>query len=267
MIGVLMPAEYRFLRFEVVGIATIAFLLIGILPMLEDAFVSSLLTDMNASLAVVAGLFLLSLPLGYGEHQLVVNIYRSHERKRAVFELLKDLVLEAEESYKKNGKIAKQPLLQSLDNVRKNSFLTVLLDLCVYTGNSCIDPNIFSRLSDRWSHFYARRAVGKYAPIFSFALWIIVLILGFLFPWPFSFEIQNFIMAILWWITVFGLIGRKIDSYSKKIWYEISFLETSIVLVNKDKISSIISKIVRSMIEHPEYVEKGESYGMAIYRL
>lgn len=262
-----MPAEYRFLRFEVVGIATIAFLLVGILPLLEDTFVSSLLTDMNGSLAIIAGLFLLSLPLGYGQHQLVVNIYRSHQRKRSVFEVLEDLVLEAEESYKKNDKTAKQPFFKSLNHVRKNSFLTALLDLCVYSGNSYINPGIFSRLSDRWSHFYARRAVGKYAPIFSFLLWIIALILGFLSSWPFNFQAQNFIMAILWWIVVFGLIGRKIDSYSKKIWFEISFLETSIVLVNKDKILGMISKVVNQMIEHPEYAEKGESYEMAIYRL
>ena len=262
-----MPAEYRFLRFEVVGIATIAFLLIGILPLLEDTFVSSLLTDMNASLAVVAGLFLLSLPLGYGQHQLVVNVYRSHERKRAVFEVLKDLVLEAEESYKKSGKTGKEPFFQSLNHIRKNSFLTALLDLCVYSGSSHIDPDIFSRLSDRWSHFYARRAVGKYAPISSLLLWIIVLILGFISSWPFNFQTENFFIAILWWITVFGLIGRKIDSYSKKLWFEISFLETSIVLANKDKISDTISQVVSLMIEHPEYVESGESYGMAIYRL
>lgn len=254
-----MPAEYRFLRFEVVGIATIAFLLIGILPLLEYAFVSSLLTDMNASLAVVAGLFLLSLPLGYGQHQLVVNVYRSHQRKRAVFEVLEDLVLEAEESYKKKRKPVKQPFFKSLNPMRKNTFLTALLDLCVYSGSSYIDPDIFSRLSDRWSHFYARRAVGKYAPRHSLLLWIIVFILGFFSSWPLNFQVPNLIMVILWWFVVFELIGRKIDSYSMKIWFEISFLETSIVLANKDKISDTISKVVSSMIEHPEYVETGVS--------
>jgi hypothetical protein len=261
-----MSAEYRFLRFEIVGIATIAFLLIGIFPMLDSTFLSSLLARMDASLAIVAGLFLLSLPLGYVEHQLVVNAYRSPGSKRAVFEVLEDMVVEIEESYKKNEKTAKQCFFQELDSVRKNSFLTILLDFCIYSNTARVNSSVFSRLSDRWSHFYARRAVGKYAPMFSIVLWIILLILGLLVSWPLSFQLQNFVLAGLWWITVFWLIGGKIDSYSKKIWFEISFLETSIVLANRDKILNEISPVVISMIEHPEYVEKGESYAHVLYR-
>ena len=261
-----MSAEYRFLRFEVVGIATIAFLVIGIFPMLDYTFVSSLLTDLNASLAIIAGLFLLSLPLGYGQHQLVVNAYRSPESKRAVFEVLEDMVLEIEESYKEKIETAKQPFFKDLDRVRKNSFLTALLDFCIYSNSALTNSSVFSRLSDRWSHFYARRAVGKYAPLFSLAIWIIVLVLGYLASWPFNFQLFNFGGAGLWWIFVFWQIGGKIDSYSKKVWFEISFLETSIVLANRDKILTEISPVVISMIEHPEYVEKGESYARSLYR-
>lgn len=260
-----MSSEYRFLRFEVVGIATIAFVLIGIFPMLEHTFATSLLENMNAALAVVAGLFLLSLPLGYGQHQLVVNLHRSAKSKRAVFEVLEDLVVEVEDSYKENGG-KNQPFFQKLDNVRKNSLLTALLDLCIYSNNGRIDPSVFVRLSDRWSHFYARRAVGKYAPIHSFALWIILLILGYLASWPLSFQLQNFIWAGLWWVVVFGYIGPKIDFYSKKVWFEISFLETSVALANRDRVLEEISPVVTSMIDHPEYVEKGESYAGALYR-
>jgi len=252
--------EYRFLRFEVVGLATIAFLLIGILPLFERTFVSSLLADVNASLAVVAGLFLLSLPLGYGQHQLVVNLHRSPKSKRAVFEVLSDLVEEVEQSYKKGQ------LLKNLDDLRKSSFLTALLDLCVYSEKASINPTVFNRLSVRWSHFYARRAVGTYAPLSSLVLWAIVLFLGYLAGWPFSFGLENFFWAAVWWVVVFMLIGRKIDSYSKKVWFEISFLESSIVLANKDRIVDIVSKVVIPMIEHPEYVEKGESYFGALYR-
>jgi len=66
--------------------------------------------------------------------------------------------------------------------------------------------------------------------------------------------------------VVFVLIGRKIDSYSRKVWFEISFLETSIVLAKREEIIDILSKVVIPMIEHPEYVEKGESYWGALYR-
>lgn len=261
-----MSAEYRFLRFEVVGVATIAFLLIGIFPMLEPTFVSSLLTNLNASLAIIAGLFLLSLPLGYGQHQLVVNAYRSPKSKRAVFDVLEDVVLEIEGSYKERIETAKQPLFKDFDRVRKNAFLTALLDFCIYSNRSLTNSSVFSRLSDRWSHFYARRAVGKYAPLFSLALWIILLVLGFLASWPFSFQLHNFVWAGLWWIFVFWQIGGKIDLYSKKIWFEISFLEILIVLASRDKILTEIAPVVISMIEHPEYVEKGESYARSLYR-
>ena len=93
-----MSVEYRFLRFEVVGIATIVFTIGGILPLLDNAFLASWITDADAALATVAGLFLLSLPLGYGEHQLVVNVYRSHKRTRTVFKVLEEIVLEAQSS-------------------------------------------------------------------------------------------------------------------------------------------------------------------------
>lgn len=255
-----MSAEYRFLRFEIVGITTIAFLLVGILPMLEMDFISQLLTDMNGSLAIITGLFLLALPLGYGQHQLVVNKYRSSEKKRAVFEVLEDLVLDAEESYGKSGKQKNQPFFKVLNNVNKNSFLTALLDLCVYSTNSSINSDVFGRLGDRWSHFYARKAVGKYAPISSFVSWFMFLILGHFVSLPFNVHVLTLVIALFWWVIVFRIIGPVIDSYSKKIWFEISYLETSIVLVNKEEISKKVSEIVGSMIAHPEYVEKGKSY-------
>lgn len=261
----LLSAEYRFLRFEVVGIATISFLLIGLLPMLESSVITFFLVNMNGALAVIAGLFLLSLPLGYGQHQMVVNVYRSHKKRRAVFQALEDMVHEAE----KNLKIEKgqKSLIQSLNDKRKNSFLTAILDVCLFSKQSSVDSEIYSRISDRWSHFYARRAVGKYAPMSSFMMWIILLIIGYFALWPLKFQLENFAIAAVWWLTVFWLIGRKIDSYSEKIWFEISYLESSVVLANKEKMQELVSKVVGEMVKNPDYVEKGESYGMAFYKL
>ena len=259
-----MSVEYRFLRFEVVGIATITFLTIGVIPLLDTTSVLSWVSDADAALAVVAGLFLLSLPLGYGEHQLVVNVYRSHKIKRAVFDILEDMVLEAEKSCDIS---TRGPFFESFDELRKNSFLTSLLDLCVYSKETATHQDIFVRLSDRWSHFYARRAVGRYAPVISVVLWILVTAIGYVCSWPIIFQLPNFVISIVWWVLVFLLCIYLIDSYAKKIWLEISFLESSIVLANRDKISPIITEIVSSMIEHPEYIEKGESYGTAIYKL
>jgi len=259
-----MSAEYRFLRFEVVGIATIMFLVVGILLMMDRSFLLSLVSDTDVTLAIVAALFLVSLPIGYAEHQIVVNVYRSHKIDRAIFRILRDMVTEVEESCDIKKKAS---FFKSMDDLQKNSFLTSLLDLCIYNKDSSVDPNIFVRLSDRWSHFYARRAIGRYAPIFSGGLWIIVMILGRIFSWPIVFEASNLAISVVWWIAIFMLCNRFMDTYANKIMLEISFLETSIVLANKEQTKKNVKEIVCYLIEHPEYIDKSESYGGAIYRL
>lgn len=266
-----MSAEYRFLRFEVVGIATIIFVVIGTWPLLDNSWVISWVSDADASLAVVASLFLLSLPIGYAEHQVVVNIYRSHKKSRKVFKILEDLVLAAQESCKVSSK---KPFFDKFDDLRKNSFLTSILDLCIYSTESAAYPNVYNRLSGRWSHFYARRAVGKFAPIFSVSIWVIVVGSGYfltganILSLPLIYAPLNLGMSILWWIVIFILTHFVIDSYANKIWLEICYLETSLILASKDKIQPIIKNIVSCIMEHPEYIEQGESYGIILsYRL
>jgi hypothetical protein len=238
-------------------------LIVGILPILQSASLISWVSDADTALAIVAGLFLLSLPLGYVEHQMVVNVYRSHKISRAVFKILEDMVLEAQDSCNASEK----PFFRSFDDLRKNSFLTSLLDLCVYSRRSTAETNIFNRLSERWSHFYARRSVGRYAPIVSVTLWMLLVVIGYIFSWPIVFRPINFGISIILWVVIFILCVFLIDSYAKKIWLEISFLETSIVLANRDEVEPIIKRIVSFIIDHPEYIERGESYGRAIYRL
>jgi hypothetical protein len=259
-----MSAEYRFLRFEVVGIATVVFLVVGLLPVLDKAFLTSLISTADAALAVVAGLFLVSLPIGYAEHQIVVNVYRSPKMNRAPLRILKDIVTRAEESCKKEKKEA---FFRLLDDLQKNSFLTALLDFCIYCRDSTADPGVFTRLSDRWSHFYARRAIGRYAPVFSVVLWIVTIALGYVLSWPIIFKVNNFAISIIWWVVIFVLCNRSMDVYANKIMLEISFLETSIVLANREKMEKKVTEIVCYLAEHPEYIDKGESYGAAIYRM
>ena len=256
--------EYRFLRFEIVGLATIIFLLIGIWPMLESTFLSSLLKDFEASLAIIAGLFLLSLPLGYCEHQWVVNVYRSEEAIRTIHRILKDMVLKAQESYETEKE---KPFFANLNELEESSFLTALLDLSIYSKNSPIDTTIFSRLSDRWSHFYARRAVGRLAPIISVTLFIVVLIIGQFLSWPLVFQWPNIASSVLIWALIFAFCLCVIDSYSKKLQLEIGYLESAIVLAHEDEIKKLVSRIVRLMIENPEYIKQVVYYGTAIWRL
>ena len=232
--------------------------------MLEITFISSFLENMEASLAIIAGLFLLSLPLGYCEHQWVVNVYRSEKAIRTVHNILKDMVLEAQESYKTEKE---KPFFKKLNDLEENSFLTALLGLSVYSKNSPIDTTIFTRLSDRWSHFYARRAVGRLAPIVSITLYIIFLIVGYFLSWPLVFQLPNILFSLLIWLLIFIFCLCVIDSYSKKIQLEIGYLESAIVLVNEDEIKKTVAKIVELMIENPEYIKQVIYYGTAIWRL
>lgn len=257
-------AEYRFLRFEIVGLATIIFLLVGLWPMLESTFLSSLLKDLEASLAIIAGLFLLSLPLGYCEHQWVVNVYRSEKASRKVHKILRDMVLEAQESYETEKE---KPFFESFEKLEENSFLTALLGLSIYSKGSPIDPTIFTRLSDRWSHFYARRAVGRLAPIVSVTLFGMVLVVGHFLSWPLIFQWPNSVASLVIWVLIFVFCLWVIDSYSKKIQLEIGYLESSIVLANEAETKQLVSRIVISMIENPEYIKQVIYYGRAIWRL
>jgi hypothetical protein len=92
-------------------------------------------------------------------------------------------------------------------------------------------------------------------------------VLGFLLSWPIVFRLTNFVIAVLWFGAVLGLCALFIDSYAKKIWFEISFLETSTVLANRKETEPTVLKVVSAMIEHPEYIERGDGYGAAIWRL
>jgi hypothetical protein len=258
-----MSSEYRFLRFEVVGIATIIFLLVGIAPLIDKDWLTTNFANTETSIAAVGALFLISLPLGYWEHQLVVNVYRSHKKERRVFKILKDIVLEIE---KKQSTSAKKPFFESLDEKMKNAFLTSLLDIYVY-ANPSVSPEIFGRLSDRWSHFYARRAVGVYAPIISLLFWIVAVILGFLTKLPLIFQLDRFAVSIAWWVVIFILSKVLIDLYAQKLWEEISFLEESIVLANRKKAEESATAIISSMMEYPAYHQKDDSYGRAIFKI
>jgi len=260
-----MSEEYRFLRFEVVGIATIVFVLAELVPILKTASLVVWISDLDASLAFVAGLFLFSLPIGYAEHQIVVNIYRSYKKPRKAFEILEDIVLKAQEAHKNDSE---KPFFEKFDAVEKSSFLTSLLDLCIYSNESVAEANIYDRLSGRWSHFYARRAVGRYAPIFSILIWISIVVSGYFLSWPIIFEPARLVSSFIFWVVLFFLCVLLIDRYANKIWLEISYLETSIILASRDEIKKIVNKIVTSMIEHPQYIKQGESYGATLsYKL
>jgi len=258
-------SEYRFLRFEIVGISTLVFLTIGLLPIFRYETLRSIVVDAGTAITILGGLFLASLPLGYWEHQLVVNVYRSPSKKRKAFGIIQDAVKKIEQKELKTGGTA---FFDNMEDMVKNAFITSLLDICIYCKSSEVDKEIFGRLSDRWSHFYARRAVGSYAPVISFILFLVVIIGGYGFSWAFLiFDPLKLLLSTVWWIFIFAFSKFAIDSYGRKLWEEINHLETAIILANLDKVNSVFESIVTSFTKNSDLSKKDESYGIAIWKM
>src|SRR6266566_2941286 len=193
-----MVSEYRFLRFEIAGLVTVAFYAIIAFPVVLPSVPA--FSNLDLSLALVATLFLISLPLGYWEHQLVVNKYRSADKPRTIHGLLNDVL--AEEAKSATGPLFKQNL-QNLSSPRQNAFLTTFAELCIYSDEIKMDSAVFDRLSDRWSHFYARKAVAVYAPILSTIFAGATFVWGTLSSW--NLNLYNIWISILLALIIYAI--------------------------------------------------------------
>ena len=108
-----MVSEYRFLRFEIVGLATIFFYITIMLPV-AFTLLRANVRDLGTSFALVSGLFLLSVPLGYWNTSWLLMFTEisgvrrntrfseplgggSGQRPNSAHEILRRLVLAAEE--------------------------------------------------------------------------------------------------------------------------------------------------------------------------
>ena len=75
-------------------------------------------------------------------------------------------------NYKKNVSV----FWNDFNKKQKISFLTSLIDVMEYHEENKIKSEIHDRMSNLWSHLYARKAVGFFSPIISFSLHIIILL-------------------------------------------------------------------------------------------
>lgn len=233
-----MADEYRFLRFESVGITTIIFLIIGILPVIPISVIESCSRDISGVAAVVGIILLLSLPLGYVSHQVIVNKYRSHTKPRQAHTIIEKMFNEqSNKHYKKDF------FDESFCPMQKIAFITSMIDLILYNKENKTNIEIHERLSSLWSHFYARKAVGSYSQNISFALNTgIYLVLHFL---KITTITSRMVILSLIWHGVILIIGRHfINPYSVKIFLELEYLETEIILSNLIEINKIIKPIV-----------------------
>jgi hypothetical protein len=233
-----MTEEYRFLRFEIVGITTILYTLLILLPLIFTGLKDFLAKDMSAALAFVGSLFVFSIPIGYIMHQLVVNKYRSEKKPTEIFSILDKYVnkiIRDIKEEKQKEKIKKS--YDDLDARQKNSFLTALLDVILHMKQDEYG-DVYDRIEVRWSHFYARKSVGKYAPLAAIPFGILsALILSYTTKWI-IFEPQKLVISVIFsafiWLVLFIFSLFFIDSYSKKIMLEIEYLE-KIVFISKKK--------------------------------
>jgi hypothetical protein len=241
-------SEYRFLRFEIVGLATLAFYVVITLPV-AFALLRANLRDLGTSFAVISGLFLLSVPLGYWEHQLVVNVYRSAKRKNNAHEVLKRIVLDVESKMLPQ----EERIFQSLDPTEQAAFLTALEDTCIHSNRMQLDSDVYNRISDRWSHFYAREAITIFAPIVAFVLWSATLVAGYYLKWRMNFAASHVLLSTTIFVAMTITNFALIHPYTRKLWNEICFLESQLLASNNSAVQSIIKSIVKEGMTHHDY--------------
>ena len=251
-----MAAEYRFLRFESAGLATIIFLIISLLPLFLSNILELIKTNVATVVAIIASIFLLSLPLGYIEHQFVVNKYRSHKTKRIMHNILSNTILDIQKS--NNSENIERPFFCKFDEKLKMSFLTEVFDVILGYKDFKIDKSIQDRLRNLWSHFYARKAVGVYSPLFTTVLYFIIIISALLNNIPMNLSEISIFTSAIFLILIWGLGLIFINSYSEKIWFEINSLEMSILSAEMKGIKPLLQKITFYLMEHPEYLKKRE---------
>ncbi len=242
-----MAQEYRFLRFESVGLATLLYLGIISFPIFKDFILKFVIKDLAIVFGLIGTIFLLSLPLGYIEHQHVVNKYRSPNLLRSSHRILYDLLLNLQNEHGFN--------FERLNNLNKTSFLSVLLDLIIYSDESIIDHSIRNRIQSRWSHFYARWSVGYLAPSISSILFLCSLALGYLFIRQYLVLMPfNIILTIVLLIILFLINFEVVGKYTEKLWYEINYLESLLIISNLKRIKDILISIISFYDVHPDYI-------------
>lgn len=240
-----MAADYGFLRFEIVGLSTVIFLSIGILPLVRLGLIANSLTSVTTALSVLASLLLLSMPIGYWEHQLIVNHYRSEKRDRPALLILR------RSSSKTPDPVKEKTFFDQLSTKKQNALLTSLMELCIFSEKTEVSDNIYERRGDRWSHFYARKGVGILAPVVGLILFLLALAAGLIFvPSIFLLNWQTILISTAVWLFVFAFDISVINPYSEKIYEEICFLESEIILSKKDETKKLVEKTILGMAEY-----------------
>lgn len=261
-----MSEKYRFLRFESLGLSTVIFLILCLLPLFFDQITGLVNANLENIIAIIAAVFLLSLPFGYIIHQLVVNKYRSHKIKRIIINILDDIIIEIINSFSNQVDI-KNLFYYKFDEKMKISFLTELFDLLLSQDESAKYINAKNRLSSLWSHFYARKAIGCYAPkITTITYFLILILICLIYPLETVTGLNIFVsFVIMLFILIIGF--KFIDPYSEKIWFEINFFEMSFLLSEMRVIKPILQRMVFYLVKNQYRIEYNtKSWSWELYK-
>jgi hypothetical protein len=204
-----------------------------------------------------------SLPLGYGLHQLLVNVHRSERRIRPAHKLVFDSLI-AIEQQSATPPVSGKEIVRTMDQRGRASLLTAVLDVLIYACGAgvTVDPSIHERIESRWSHFYARRAVGRISPLAAivvFALAVSAMIVegDTLVLTPISIS-----TLALYWVSLTALLAHFVDRYSQKLWDEICYLEFAIASANSSAMLPTLRAIVDSYTKSPDLIRNLDSYGL-----
>ncbi len=243
-----MPETYGFLRFQIAGVAFFMYLLFFLIPFVTNATATRVLSDGNRLIAAVGLIFVLSMPIGYIVHQFVVNEFRSERRRRPSHDYIENLVEREQPMILPDSGKARFQILDGL--------VTFFQSLAARGRRwSSTSEEVTSRqLSRRWSHLYARLALGTYSIVAAIIALILLLALSHLppqGPWDllvillrdrFQVDPLRGLISVVLLLAALGFAGLM-NRYQEKLWREICVLELTLLDSKVSDIQSALNEI------------------------
>ncbi len=238
-----MPDTYGFLRFQIAGVAFFLYFMLFISPFVSSATTAALYADGNRLIAGVGLVIALGMPIGYIIHQFAVNKYRGEAQRRPAHLLLEKMI------EKTSPALLPPSSLPSERFQLVDSFLVFFLRLSVSETDTArtVKEEVTEKLDERWSHIYARLAVGTYCV--QAAVWatIVTLALSLLpaaFPWqPLTAGIGGtFVIGPSQAGIALGLMAATViiigymNRYVPKLWAEICTMEYTLLLTKTQEV-------------------------------
>ncbi len=248
-----MPAAYRFLRFQIAGVAFFLYWMAFLSPFVSQQTAEVLLSDGGRLIAAVGLLFVFSMPIGYVIHQFAVNRKRSRVHRRSAHDLLESIIDRTNSE-----------LLPTDDKNKRFQVLDALLTYFSRTPADSPDPaddSIADELDGRWSHFYARIGLGFYSALPALVVALVTLGLSYFLrpdsPWQpvsllvagrFTAEPLSFVVLFLL-VAIGAAIILGMNRYLAKLWTEINGIEYMLMLRRHQQVEDTLRNV-----ENPEQV-------------